>query len=222
MTVRVVLICAALYRALALGGLDASVGRAALDARRSRCCIAVALALADRVLMGYKWRQLVRAAGGSLRLRDATNIYYQTCFTDLVFPNVVASEGLRVYLGRRLGIPLALLLGSMAIERMIAAAVAIVLAGQVSCISRPKSSRRCDRPFSRSSRRRRSLASLGVLAVWWTPLHRIAGRALREKISPKLFQLFKKISDALVAYRGQPRRSRSISGSRSPRICCRS
>jgi len=56
--------------------------------------IAVALASADRVLMGFKWRQLVRAAGGSLRLSDATNIYYQTCFTDLVFPNVVASEGL--------------------------------------------------------------------------------------------------------------------------------
>ena len=90
--------------------------------------IAVALASADRVLMGFKWRQLVRAAGGTLRLRDATNIYYQTCFTDLVFPNVVASEGLRVYLGRRLGLPLSLLLGSMAIERMIAAAVAIVLA----------------------------------------------------------------------------------------------
>ncbi|MEO6211301.1 MAG: hypothetical protein ABIQ10_14400 [Gemmatimonadaceae bacterium] len=37
--------------------------------------IAVALASANRVLMGFKWRQLVRAAGGSLRLCDATNIY---------------------------------------------------------------------------------------------------------------------------------------------------
>ncbi|MEO6211300.1 MAG: hypothetical protein ABIQ10_14395 [Gemmatimonadaceae bacterium] len=42
---------------------------------------------------------------------------------------MVASEGLRVYPGRRLGIPLALRLGSMTIERMVAAAVAIVLVG---------------------------------------------------------------------------------------------
>ncbi len=149
---------------------------------------AVALASADRVLMGAKWRQLVRAAGGSLRLRDATNIYYQTCFTDLVFPNVVASEGLRVYLGRRLGIPLALLLGSMAIERMVAAAVEPQMR----------------QTFLEIIGATAAIAGIGVLAIWWTPLHRVAGRAVRERISPRLFQLLKKISAALVSYRAQP------------------
>jgi len=165
---------------------------------------AVALASADRVLMGFKWRQLVRAAGGSLRLRDATNIYYQTCFTDLVFPNVVASEGLRVYLGRRLGIPLALLLGSMAIERMIAAAVAIVLAGAGLLYLAAEVEPQMRQRFLEIIAATAVIAALGLLAVWWTPLHRFAGRAVRERISPKVFQLLKKISASLVAYRGQP------------------
>jgi uncharacterized protein (TIRG00374 family) len=166
--------------------------------------LAVALASADRVLMGYKWRQLVRAGGGSLRLRDATNIYYQTCFTDLVFPNVVASEGLRVYLGRRFGVPLALLLGSMAIERMIAAAVAVVLAALGLVYLAAEVEPQMRRLFAEIIAAAAVIGLAGVLAVWWTPLHRLAGRVLRERISPKIFALFRKISAALVAYRGQP------------------
>lgn len=166
--------------------------------------VAVALASGDRVLMGFKWRQLVRAAGGSLRLRDATNIYYQTCFTDLVFPNVVASEGLRVYLGRRLGIPLALLLGSMAIERMVAAAVAIALAAAGLLYLAAEVEPQMRRLFLEIIAGTAVTAAFGVLAIWWTPLHRMAGRAVRERISPKVFQLLKKVSASLVAYREQP------------------
>ena len=166
--------------------------------------IAVALASADRVLMGFKWRQLVRAAGGAMRLRDATNIDYQTCFTDLVFPNVVASEGLRVYLGRRLGLSLSLLLGSMAIERMIAAAVAIVLASVGLLYLAAEVEPQMRRTFLEIIAATAVIAALGLLALWWTPLHCTAGRVLRERISPKVFQLLKKISAALVAYRGQP------------------
>jgi len=167
--------------------------------------IAVALASADRVLMGFKWRQLVHAAGGSLRLRDASSIYYQTCFTDLVFPNVVASEGLRVYLGRSLGIPLALLLGSMAIERMVAAAVAIGFAATGLLYLAAEVEPQMRQTFLLIIGATAAVAAFGVLAIWWTPLHRVAGRALREKISPKVLQLLRKISAALVAYRAQPR-----------------
>ena len=204
MVVHVVLICAALY-ALWHWVDWARVWGALRSMSLAALVIAVALASADRVLMGFKWRQLVRAAGGSLRLRDATNIYYQTCFSDLVLPNAVASEGLRVYLGRRLGIPLALLLGSMAIERMIAAAVAIVLAGAGLLYLAAAVEPQMRQTFLEIIAATAVVAALGLLAVWWTPLHRIAGRALRTQISPKLFQLLRKISAALVAYRGQPR-----------------
>jgi hypothetical protein len=166
--------------------------------------LALVLASVDRVLMGFKWRQLVRAAGGSLRLRDATNIYYQTCFTDLVLPNVVASEGLRVYLGRRFGVPLALLLGSMTIERMIAAAVAVVLAALGLLYLAAEVEPQMLHLFLEIIAAAAAVGIAVVLAVWWTPLHRMAGRALRDRIPPKFFALLKKISEALVAYRGQP------------------
>lgn len=201
--VRVVLIVAAIY-ALWRWVDWARVWMALSSMSATALVIAVALACTDRVLMGFKWRQLVRAAGGSLRLRDATNIYFQTCFTDLVLPNVFASEGLRVYLGRRLGIPLALLLGSMAIERMIAAAVAIVLAGAALLYLAAEVEPQMRQTFLEIIAATAVIAALGLLAVWWTPLHRIAGRAVRDRISPKFFQLLKKISASLVAYRGQP------------------
>jgi uncharacterized protein (TIRG00374 family) len=203
MAVQVVLTCAALY-ALWHWVDWAHVWSSLRSMSPVALVIAVALASMDRVLMGFKWRQLVRAAGGSLRLRDATSIYFQTCFSDLVLPNAVASEGLRVYLGRRLGIPLALLLGSMAIERMIAAAVAIVLAAAGLLYLAATIEPQMRQTFLEIIAATAVLAALGLLAVWWTPLHRIAGRALREKISPRLFQLLKKISAALVAYRAQP------------------
>lgn len=201
--VRVVLIAAAIY-ALWRWVDWARVWAALSTMSPAALLIAVALASTDRVLMGFKWRQLVRAAGGSLRLRDATNIYYQTCFTDLVLPNVFASEGLRVYLGRRLGIPLALLLGSMAIERMIAAAVAIVLAGAGLLYLAAEVEPQMRRTFLEIIAATAVVAVLGLLAVWWTPLHRVAGRVVRDRVSPKFFQLLKKISASLVAYRGQP------------------
>ena len=201
--IRVVMVGAALY-ALWRWVDWAGVWAALATMSPAALVTAVVLASADRVLMGYKWRQLVRAAGGSLRLRDATNIYYQTCFTDLVFPNVVASEGLRVYLGRRLGIPLALLLGSMAIERMIAAAVAIALAAAGLLYLAAAVEPQMRQTFLEIIAATAVVSAFALLAVWWTPLHRVAGRALRERISPKVFQLLKKISASLVEYRGQP------------------
>jgi glycosyltransferase 2 family protein len=200
---RLVLICLAVY-ALWRWVDWARVWSALSAMSLGALLLAVTLASADRVLMGFKWRQLVRAAGGSMRLGDATNIYYQTCFTDLVLPNVVASEALRVYLGRRLGVPLALLFGSMAIERMIAAAVAVVFAAAGLLYVAAAIEPQMRHLFVEIIAAAAAVGLLGLLAVWWTPLHRSAGRLLREKISPKLFELLKKISAALVAYRGQP------------------
>ncbi|MBK5188464.1 MAG: flippase-like domain-containing protein, partial [Gemmatimonadaceae bacterium] len=48
------------------------------------------------------------------------------------------------------------------------------------------------------------IGALGILAAWWAPLHRLAGRVLRKWIPPKLFALLGKLSSTLVAYRAQP------------------
>jgi len=98
----------------------------------------------------------------------------------------------------------ALLLGSMAIERMIAAAVAIALAASGLLYLAAAVEPQMRRLFLEIIAAAAAVATLGVLAVWWTPLHRVAGRAVRERISPKVYQLLKKLSAALVSYRAQP------------------
>lgn len=166
--------------------------------------LSLALVSFDRVVMGFKWRQLVRAGGGTLRLRDAVSIYYQTSFADHVLPNLVTSEALRVYLGRTRGIPAPLLLGSMAIERMMGALAAIALAGVGLLVVAAQLEPRMRATFIDIVAFATLIGAFAVLAMWWTPLHRLAGRALRKWIPPKLFSLFEKISHTLVAYRAQP------------------
>ncbi len=178
--VRVVLIAAGGVRALAMGGLGAGVGRTALD-------VTGGAAACGRARVGGPGAHGVQVeaagarGGGSLRLRDATNIYYQTCFSDLVFPNVVASEGVAATIEPQMR--------QLFLEIILATAV---------------------------------LAGFGVLAVWWTPLHRFAGRALRERNSPKIFGLLKRSRRRWSSIAASRRRWQSTSCSRVRRICCSS
>jgi uncharacterized protein (TIRG00374 family) len=166
--------------------------------------LSIVLVSLDRVLMGWKWRQLVRAGGGTLRLRDAVSIYYQTSFADHVLPNLVTSEALRVYLGRTRAIPAPLLLGSMAIERLIGALAAIALAAVGLLVVAAQLEPQMRATFIDIVAFAILVGAIAVLAMWWTPLHRLAGRAVRNWIPTKLFSLFGKISHTLVAYRAQP------------------
>jgi hypothetical protein len=202
-TVKVVLVIAAAY-ALWRWVDWTRVGAALLAMSVGGVLLAIALASADRVLMGFKWRQLVRAGDGTLRLRDAVSIYYQTSFADHVLPNLVTSEALRVYLGRERAIPAPLLLGSMAIERMMGALASLVLAAAGLLLVAEELEPQMRGTFIDIIAFAALIGGLGILAVWWTPLHRLAGRSLRRWIPPKVFSLLGKLSRTLVAYRAQP------------------
>lgn len=202
-TVKIALVAAAAY-ALWRWVDWTRVGAALLAMSTAGVLLALALASADRVLMGFKWRQLVRAGGGLLRLRDAVSIYYQTSFADHVLPNLITSEALRVYLGRARGIPAPLLLGSMAIERMMGALASIVLAGIGLLVVAAELEPQMRGTFIEVVAIAAAIGSLGILAVWWAPMHRFAGEALRRWIPPKLFSLLGKLSRTLIAYRAQP------------------
>jgi glycosyltransferase 2 family protein len=202
-TVKIVLVAAGVY-ALWRWVEWARVGASLLAMSAAGVLLAIALASVDRVLMGFKWRQLVRAAGGNLRMRDATSIYYQTSFADHVLPNLVTSEALRVYLGHSRGIPAPLLLGSMAIERVIGALAAIALAGAGLLVVAAELEPQMRGASVDIVVIATIIAALVLLAAWWTALHRLAGRTLRRWIPPKLFSLLGKMSGALVAYRAQP------------------
>ena len=182
----------------------ARVGASLLALSTGGVILAIALASADRALMAFKWCQLVRAGGGALRLRDAISIYYQTSFADHVLPNLVASEALRVFLGRTRAIPTPLLLGSMAIERMMGALAAIVLAGVGLLVIAGQLEPQMRNAFIDVVAIATVIGAAALLAVWWTPLHRTAGRALRKWIPPKLYSLLVKLSHTLVGYRSHP------------------
>ena len=202
-TVKMVLVAAAAY-ALWRWVDWARVGTSLLALSTGGVLLAIALASADRALMAFKWRQLVRAGGGILHLRDAISIYYQTSFADHVLPNLVTSEALRVYLGRTRAIPAPLLLGSMAIERMMGALAAIALAGVGLLVVAAQLEPQMRGTFIDIVAIATLIGAAALFAVWWTPLHRLAGRAFRKWIPPKLFALLGKLSQTLVAYRAQP------------------
>jgi glycosyltransferase 2 family protein len=202
-TIKIVLVAAAAY-ALWRWIDWTRVGASLLAMSTAGVLLALALASADRVFMGFKWRQLVRAGGGVLRLRDAVSIYYQTSFADHVLPNLVTSEALRVYLGRARGIPAPLLLGSMTIERMMGALASIVLAGIGLLVIAAELEPQMRGTFIDVIAIATVIGAIGILAVWWAPLHRFAGEALRRWIPPGMFSLLGKLSRTLIAYRAQP------------------
>jgi uncharacterized protein (TIRG00374 family) len=119
-----VVVVAALIHWVDLGAAVAAVG----GMPPGLVVVALTLLTADRFLMAAKWAHLVRVGGGTLPVPRAASIYYQTGFTNMVLPSSVASELLRVYLARRTGLAMPLLLASMAVERLVAAAAALALA----------------------------------------------------------------------------------------------
>ena len=202
-TIKAVLLAAAVY-ALWRWVDWSRVGSTLLALSTGGAVLAIALASADRALMGFKWSQLVRAGGGVLRLRDSISIYYQTSFADHVLPNLVTSEALRVYLGRARAIPAPLLLGSMAIERMMGAFAAIALAGAGLLVVAAELEPQMRGTFIDIIAIAAVVGAGALLAVWWTPLHRLAGRTLRRWIPPRVFSLLGGLSRTLVSYRAQP------------------
>ena len=109
-----------------------------------------------------------------------------------------------MFLGHRSGLPTPLLLGSMAIERMMGGLAAIVLAGAGLLVVATQLEPQMRAAFIDVIVIAAVVGALTMLAVWWTPLHHLAGRALRQWIPPKVFSLFGKLSRTLVAYRAQP------------------
>lgn len=88
----------------------------------------VALGLACRVVMGYKWRQLILAAGGRLPLSRAVSVYFQSGFSGRLVSIGVGGDLLRAWLVGRAGVPGGIVLGSIAVEKVTALISTVVLA----------------------------------------------------------------------------------------------
>lgn len=125
---RLGLLAALLTAALLLFDLRA-VGAAVVSLSPAIVILALLLATLDRFLMGFKWRQLIKAGGERIRLRDAVSAYYQAGFTGRLLPAAAAHDVLRAYVANRCGVSPGLLVGSIALEKVIAMLASVAVAG---------------------------------------------------------------------------------------------
>jgi uncharacterized protein (TIRG00374 family) len=93
--------------------------------------LAVVLAAADRFLMAYKWRLLLRARGLRCDLWTAVRSYFASSLVGLVLPVTVGADAIRVLTLRHVGI--LEVTASIVIERLLGA-IAMVSVALASCL----------------------------------------------------------------------------------------
>jgi uncharacterized protein (TIRG00374 family) len=182
-----------------------SVVAAIVSTPLSAVAAALLLATADRFMMGFKWRQLILAAGGRLKLSQAVSAYYQSGLSSRLIPVPVGSELLRAHLVIRANVPAAIVFGSIAIEKMLAW-LASSLLGLVSLIYLLP-------VFQKSVRDLLLLsivlgvilggASLGISL--YSPAHRFGGKLLEKWIPARVHKLLGRLSTAVLVYRTRPK-----------------
>jgi glycosyltransferase 2 family protein len=89
---------------------------------------AIAIGIACRFVMGYKWRHLVHTAGGHLPLSLAVSAYFQSAFSGRLVSIGLGGDLLRAWIVGRSGVPGGIVLGSIAVEKVIALVSNVVLA----------------------------------------------------------------------------------------------
>lgn len=164
--------------------------------------VVLVLLAADRMLMGIKWRQLVNGAGARMRVRDAVAIYYQSGFAALLLPTSVGGEVLRGVLGQRAGVPLALLLPSMVMEKLIAGIsnVALAIIGAVYILGATEG----QDTLVVSAVVGSSVTVVVALVVGTSRrFHRRVGRAVRRWLPNRGVRAMQQFSAGLVDYRGR-------------------
>jgi glycosyltransferase 2 family protein len=165
---------------------------------------ALAVALICRFLMGLKWRQLIRAAGGEVPLGSAVSAYFQSVFSGRLVPVGIGGEVLRAWLLARRGVPYGILGGSMAAEKVIAFTSTALLAaiGLLYLIARlPAESRG---PLVIVIALGVLLGTLVLALLLYAPAHERGASLLRARLPPRARRLLGTVSEALLGYRRNP------------------
>jgi len=81
------------------------------------------LLVVQAVIIGWRWHRIVVLLGGQLPPRDAVSWVFIGMFFNNALPTSVGGDAARIWLLRKGGAPLTLSLGSVAIERALAAAI---------------------------------------------------------------------------------------------------
>ncbi len=165
--------------------------------------IALTLALACRFVMGYKWRQLIHAAGEALSLRTAVSVYFQSAFSSRVVPIGVGGDLLRAWLVRRAGVSGGVVLGSMAVEKVTALLSNVALAAMGALLLVGHLRRDADDALLWVVGGGIAAASAAVALLLWLPTWRGAERA-RARLPRRVSELAGTTSAAIGGYRRTP------------------
>jgi len=110
-------------------GLDVrELGRNLRDFSPVYGLLAAAVVLLDRLLMTYKWAQLLRAQGHRLPMLAGMRIYCASMLWGVVLPTTVGADAVRGVLTAKRGIGGADVAASILVERMIGFLAALMLA----------------------------------------------------------------------------------------------
>jgi glycosyltransferase 2 family protein len=164
---------------------------------------ALALALGSRFVMGYKWRQLIMAAGGRLGLARAVSVYFQSAFSSRLVSTGLGGDVLRAWLVGRSGVPGGVVLGSIAVEKLIALVTNVVFA-LVGAVYLLEPTRVGDQRLLAWLILGGVIASgIGVACLAFLPRW-FSRTSLPAWVPPRAAGLAVKTADALTGYRSRP------------------
>jgi len=186
-----------------------SVGSVLAGVSKTSIALALIVATLDRILMTYKWRQLLAALDTKLRFITALRIHYQSLVSGRIIPAPLGADVLRVYLTTRVGIAYEAVISSIIIEKLVAMLASVVIAiGGLLLLSGH---------FPQGARSNVFLViaaasfvtGVGVFAILlMTRAHRLGATFLdwldTRDILPKRFgRLLRKISSSLLLFRNR-------------------
>jgi uncharacterized protein (TIRG00374 family) len=172
--------------------------------------LALGLALVDRIVMGLKWRQLVRATGTPLSASDGIRIQYQAAAGGRAIPTALGSDVIRLILAARAGVTHGVILASIAVEKAVALLVSVAFAG-AALLYLPGRLAGADavRVPGFVVAGALLLAAGALILMLAAPAHE-AGRRLLDRIAagralpPRLVRVLGRLSAALLGYRQRP------------------
>ena len=95
------------------------LGRTLVTVNPAAMLLAVILAAADRFVMAYKWRLLLRARGLPISLWTAVRSYWVSSLVGLILPVTLGADAFRIFVLRRIGVPD--VTASIVVERILGA-----------------------------------------------------------------------------------------------------
>lgn len=164
---------------------------------------ALALGLACRVVMGYKWRQLILAAGGRVSLARAVSVYFQSGFSGRLVSIGLGGDLLRAWLVGRSGVPGGIVLGSIAVEKVTALISTVVLAALGALYLIARVSEGAPDPLLWLIGFGAAACAVGATLLLYAPAHARAA-ALLGWLPARVASLVDRTSAAVLGYRRTP------------------